>query len=562
MVPLLAILIGHVFQALMRLPNEALSSSLPNLGGFASSQPPLLRVSLLLSALIIILAVIEVLLYFAYRSGQTAGVDFEIALIRQFRDKSQKLARGKTLSAQETELVDCLDYHLPRVRTALVRYWNIFPRHAVQFAACVLCACLIQFPIALLAGIATALLVLTYQFLDKARRTRLPVVRENASLHRMGVVNLALRGPLLESVHRQPEIERRFGEQMAMYRRDAIRSLNSSAWKTPVIAWLLGLLACLLTFVMAVQLLRKALELPSAFAFLLCLGAAVFSARRMIQGYRNNSHVSTAVEQLNRFLDIAVPEVDTAQMTSISRVNHRAELDHVTIQDSRGRKLVEDVSVVLEPGYLIGIVSDQPLESRALVEMLLGFGQPASGRMLIDGKLVTDLLPGSLTECGHWVASNGTILTGTLADNLSASGDDALRFLQQAQLVELLRRLPDGLSTLITSDDDRLQGDDAFRLGLARAMAKGASIIVVEEPSGLVIPSVEQATLQALLSLVTDKSFVITLPQRINTIRQCHKILFVNQHRLVDVGTHAELLQRNDLYRHFSYIRFNPFQNF
>jgi ABC-type multidrug transport system fused ATPase/permease subunit len=312
---------------------------------------------------------------------------------------------------------------------------------------------------------------------------------------------------------------------------------------------------------MAVQLLQKNIQLSSAVAFLCCLAAAVFSARRVVQNYLSGSQVTTAVEHLCRFLGMALPEPDESQLIAIDRVSKSVELEHVSIQDSRGRKLLEDVSVIFEPGQLIGIVSDQPLESRAMVEMLLGFGQPMSGRMLIDGRLVTDLIPGKLTACSHWVASNGALLTGTVLENVAANGQAVEPVLRRAQLAELMNRLPDGLNTLITSDDDRLQGDDAFRLGLARAMFGQASIVAIEEPASSVSPGVEQLTLQALQSLVTPNCFVVALPQRINTIRQCSKILFVYQHRLVDFGTHAELIQRNDLYRHFSYIRFNPFQS-
>lgn len=561
LVPLLTILVGHIFQALMGLPNNALSAWLPDLGSFAAGQPPLLRITYLLIAIIVVLIVIETLLYWVYRCGQTAGLDFETALICELRQQSQRLARVKTLSAQETELVDCLDYHLPRVRAALVRYWHVIPRHPVQFLCCVLCGCLIQLQFTLLAVIATALVVLTYQLLDRARRTRLPVVRENAALYRTGLVELVLRGPLLESVHLQPEIEKRFTDQLNLYRRDAIRSLTSSSWKTPVVALLLGVLACLLIFVMSVQLLQNNLQLASAVAFVACLASAVFSARRVIQNYRSISQVTTAAEQLSRFLGIVIAESDEAQRVSIERVSKSIELEHVTIQDSRGRKLLEDVSAVLEPGQLVGVVSDQSLEARALVEMLLGFGQPTSGRLLIDGRLASDLQSGKLTSCTHWVAANGALLTGTVLENLAAQGQPVDQVLQRAQLAEFMLRLPEGLNTPITSDDDRLQADDAFRLGLARAMMGQVSIIAVEEPAPIAVPGVEQATLQALQSLVKANRFVIALPQRLNTIRQCHRILFVHQSQLVDVGTHAELIQRNELYRHLSYIRFNPFQS-
>jgi ATP-binding cassette, subfamily B, bacterial len=565
MVPVLALLAGHVFQVLVgpaagkQTPLTALSSRLPDLAALAPSDSPLRRVVWLLAAILSVLIVIEFLLYLAYRLNQAAAVDFEVSLIETLREHSHRFARARTLSAQETELMDSLDYHVPRVRNLLTKYWQAIPRHVVQFGLGILFASLIQFQFTLLAVIATALLVAIYQFLDRLRRTRLPVVREKASLNRSGLVKLVLRGPILEAVHNSQEIERRFAQQLNIYRRDAVKSLTSSAWKTPVVSLFLGALACLLTFVIVVQLLQNNLQLPSAFAFLFCLAAAVFSARRLLQVYRESRQIENAVEQINHYLLTVVPASDEFALIGIKRVEKSVVWEHVTLHDTRGRKLLEDVSVAFEPGQLIGIVATQTLESRALVEMLMGFGQPTSGRMLIDGKLVSDIKPVSLTHCSHWISADGAVLTGTIRENLAAIQEPVEKYLEQSGLTELINRLPDGLNTVITGDDDRLKLDDSFRLGLARGLVSHASVIVVEEPNHRVDPNVEQATLGAISSLVKPDRITIVLPTRLNTIRNCTKLVFIHDHRVLDVGPHAELIQRNELYRHLNYIQFNPY---
>ncbi len=104
----------------------------------------------------------------------------------------------------------------------------------------------------------------------------------------------------------------------------------------------------------------------------------------------------------------------------------------------------------------------------------MGYGRPVSGRLLIDGTLVSDLTPQSLSNCSLWVSADGPLITGTVQDNLSRrTGDyaslDINEILRASKATEIVQRLPDGLATLITPNDDRLSDDAAFRLGIARA---------------------------------------------------------------------------------------------
>jgi ABC-type multidrug transport system fused ATPase/permease subunit len=574
--PALALLAGAILSCILHSGNPAENSIadgfarfLPNPNSlFEESVAPLRRVSLLLAIAAALIVLTSLLMYFYYRQIQSAAVAFEAALFERMRAQGKELARSRTLSAQQQALIDGLNYHLPRVRSTLTRWWRTYPRHLVQLVACTIVAFLIEPFLAMLALVAVGLIWLLYRFMDRSGRTGLPVVRERAALQRDEMVSLCLRGPLLESVHDEPSVEHRFKEQLSHYRRDALRSLTSSAWKTPTVLLVGGLLMGVLIFVIAVQILGHSSDfgVAGALTFGLCCVAAAVSFVRWQRAARELRMVASAAEELDRFLAIPVEEVDIEKLEKIDRVSRVAELDHVTVQDSRGRKLLENVSAVFRPNQLIGVIASQPLQANALAELLIGFGRPVSGRMLVDDRVVTDLRPDCLVRCGHWVLPQGAIVPGTLQDNLLSGApltdrERLEKTLKSTGLNEVMPALPEGVSTVISPGDDRLSADIPFRIGLARAALSGASLVVIEEPRGVGYdPESEQQTLEAIRSLVCDSRITVVLPQRLNTLRQCDAIIMLHAHRVAGVGTHAELVRENELYRHLNYLRFNPYQ--
>ncbi len=573
-IPALAILAGGVVDRLVTAQSSPLQSShrlgwfLPDPSRFSPDFSVLGQISVLLASALVLIFASSLLLLVFYRMVQRASVRFELALIEKLRAHAKALATVRTLSAQKMALEDCLNYHAPRVRASLSRWWRTFPRHFVQLVACILVAALIQPWLALLTLVATGLVVLAYRYLDGWQRAVLPVTRERAAQERETLIDLSIRGPLLESVHEVNEVEKRFAEQLIHYQRDAVSSLTRSAWKTPLLVAISGLLCCLFLFLVSVQVLRgeASFSPAGAFAFVVCFVGAFASAARIQKAVRDINSVETAAEELQTFLALAVEEFNQENLKSISRIAEQIEIEHATLQDSRGRKLIENVSVIIKPGQLIGLVASQAVQAQALAELLMGFGRPVSGRMLVDGTLLTDILPESLRRCAHWVAPDGALVTGSVRDNILESRDhrhdvDLLDITKAVHVSDTVQQLPDGLSTLITPGDDRLNGDDAFRIGLARANLSGASVIVIEEPVERFDHAAEQQSVSAMRSLVKHSTITVVLAERLETLRQCDQVIMLHEHKLADVGTHAQLIQHNELYRHMNYIKFNPFRS-
>ncbi len=169
-----------------------------------------------------------VCLYLFYRRVQVVAVRLEAAVMERMWEHSRRLSVVKTLSGQQSALVDGLEYHLPRLRASLSRWWRASPRHIVQLVACLLLAVLISPLLALLSIVAAAIVIMVYRTLDRYRRTRLPVVRERATQRRGKVLALSMQGPLLESVQSDADIQSHFHDELAAYRKEAVKSLASS----------------------------------------------------------------------------------------------------------------------------------------------------------------------------------------------------------------------------------------------------------------------------------------------------------------------------------------------
>lgn len=571
-VPVVILLLGGLLQILiaaqMQVPPASIpgpSSLLPDVQAWLpEGLPTLAQFSYLLLATGVLVLVNAALLLLLYRQIQVAAVKFEVALIEKIRHHSRALATARTLSAQQLALTDCLDYHLPRARSILARWWRAFPRHVVQMLGCCLVMLLVQPMLLVLTVVATSLVYLVFRFFDRRKRGALPVVRERAGQLRAEMIDECLSGPLRSFSSPTGNGDQRFSEHIVQYERDAVRSLTSSSWKTPAILVASTVIVGVFLFLLAVQILSSdaGFTVPGAFVFTLCFIGAAISVVRLQHSLGDLKSVAPAAESLDHFLSLQVEKYDSEGLKQIGRIANGVEMDHVTVQDSSGRKLLENVTASLKPGQLIGVVATQPLEARALVELLMGFGRPVSGRLLFDGQPVTDLDPASISSAAHWVAAEGAIVTGTIRDNIESENTelDIDQVIRAAGLEETLQRLPDAVNTLITADDDRLRAEDMFRIGLARAAASGASVIVVEEPGRSFDSDAEKLTVEAIKGLVSDQAISVVLPRRLLTLRSCDAIVMLSDHSVVDIGTHSELLQRNDYYRHLNYLRFNPFQ--
>ena len=219
---------------------------------------------------------------------------------------------------------------------------------------------------------------------------------------------------------------------------------------------------------------------------------------------------------------------------------------------ARGRTL-EDVSFEVLPGERIAIVGQTGAGKSTLMSLLIRFYDPKRGRIEIDGVDVRDLALRSLREQISVVLQEPLLFSGSIRDNigygrLGASEAEIEGAARHANAHDFILGLPDGYDTEVGERGAQLSGGERQRLCVARAFLKDAPILILDEPTSSIDSKTEAIVLDSLDELMEGRtSFVIA--HRLSTVRHADQILVLSAGRIVERGTHEQLLHRGGVYR-------------
>ncbi len=522
----------------------------------------LAKLGILLLALAVDIVVLAAVTAVYYRLVAGLRASCEAALLGTLGEKGKQLAHYLTVTGHRRLQQDCLEYHLPRAGLAAQLWWRTVPRAPLIGAVCLLLVFAVDPLMAALTLVAAGLAIVLVQILERRFKQRAAVRMHRVDRLRREVVELASRGPLVEMVHGPAIVQGRFGEELERYRQGLRKSIAGTMWRVPAALLMGGSFGCLLLFVSMVRaaLTENALS-PAPVVLFVAGGSGLWWAtHRLRKLVRELRSASAALEQLDRYLGLPLPAPKSGGAV-LQRVGGSISLQDIVLEDVAGQRLLDGATVALHPQSLIGIVSIDPTQAQALVELVLGLGRPKSGRMMIDGQPFDRIDPESFRRRGHWVAADGALLLGTLRENLAdgvkISDLELTDCIKEAGLEETLRQLDEGLSTVITPDDERLPMEMRFRIGLARGLLRRPDVCAIEEPPSSGNWEVDERTLATEKMLSRQDAITLVLPRRLATLRNCDRIVLLDGGRVVDEGSHGELLKRCELYRHFNYLRFN-----
>lgn len=536
--------------------------------GVGADASPLRAVAIFIALIFMSSLVHAISLWGLYQLAFRHTQERVLQLYREVFRKSSQLALAKSISGQQATLREATEQGLPKVSAAWEAWLRCMPRHFVQAALCFLLALCIHPLITFLTAIGILLLSLLYRMLEQRSRTRVPVLRERAASLNRRIRELCETGPLLDFVHAGEAAGESLETQLRSLQQAENSLILTRSWKTPLMAFAITIVACLVSFVLSVRILSEDANVDLASAITLCalLAGTTFAILRIERTWETLTEGNQSASSLLALFDQPDTSPQGDLLKQVDPLASRLVLESVTLKDNEGKKLLEDVSLSLAPGQLVAVVGNNRLQAKALAELLLGFGRPSSGRMLLDDTNTIDIAPQAFRAQCAWIAADGPLVPGTIEDNLHANGRPAslaelMDALRAANAYDAIQNLPDGLATLVAPHDDRLAPDYLFRLGVARTLAKRPMLVVAEEPFAQVRPEVESQTLAALRQLTDRGVLVVTLPERLTTLRDADMIVVMHDHRVNAVGTHTQLLQSCELYRHLNYLRFSELRH-
>ncbi|HIM36245.1 MAG TPA: ABC transporter ATP-binding protein [Pseudomonadales bacterium] len=256
-----------------------------------------------------------------------------------------------------------------------------------------------------------------------------------------------------------------------------------------------------------------------------------------------------AVRRVFFFLDYRSEE-NRSEGQQLDNIQESVVLEDVSFDYPDGKRALDRINVELPINKLVAIVGPTGAGKTTLAYLIPSLLTPTSGRILIDGIDIRELNVDSLRRHVTYVFQEHVLLSDTVRENLLLANPDATESklheaLETAGCNEFLEKLPDGIDTVLGRSGDTLSVGQQQRLSIARGLVRDAKILILDEPTAALDPQTEQRLVGALENAAKDR-LVIVIAHRLSTIRHADRIIFLEDGRIVESGSEAELMARPD----------------
>ncbi len=257
-------------------------------------------------------------------------------------------------------------------------------------------------------------------------------------------------------------------------------------------------------------------------------------------------------ERLFEILDEREDAPDRDGAVKPVKIRGDVEFQNVTFSYLPGRPVLKDVSFSVKAGELAAFVGETGAGKTTIANLLTRFYDPDSGRILLDGIPLTQYNRSGLKRCFSVVLQDAVFFSGTILDNLrcarpSASVEEVEQAAALAQIHECITGLPRGYQTWISGGAELFSQGQRQLLSIARALLRDTPILILDEATSSVDVTTEERIRQAMNHAVEGRTCFM-IAHRLSTVRRADRIFVVGNQRILEAGTHAELMERHGAY--------------
>src|SRR5256714_46549 len=407
--------------------------------------------------------------------------------------------------------------------------------------------------------VAPALFFVVYHYTHRIKRASRAMRRQEGEV--VNVLEEVLSSiRVVKAFAREDYEQKRFERESLASVEAGLEARSVKAKLPPIVEIIVACGTCLVLWYGARLVLTGTLTPGELLVFLLYLGKMYKPMRELSKMTDTISKASVGWERIREVLENEMQVRDLPNAKPAPRFNGKIEFDHVDFSYSGGQPVLRDVSLRIKPGQLAALVGPTGAGKTTIVSLLPRFYDLTDGQIRIDGTDIRNFKSKSLRQQISFVLQETLLFRATVAQNIAYGKPEATRaeIIRAAKLAnadEFIDKMPEGYDTMVGERGLTLSGGQRQRITIARAIIRGAPILILDEPSAGLDAESEKLVFDALEKLMQGRTSIV-IAHRLATVSRADVIFVIDEGRVVEQGTHQELLDNGGLYSRLYELQF------
>lgn len=358
--------------------------------------------------------------------------------------------------------------------------------------------------------------------------------------------------PLVRAYAAEPWLQQRFDHEVDLHRRARYRSMRLLAQQHPVVGFIeaFGILAVLVIGALRIQ--AGGLDAQGFATFMTALLMLIDPISHLTTNFNEFQQGQASLRRLRAIENEPVEAPDRPGARPLGEVRGQLVFESVRFGYNPDQPVLRDLDLTVEPGQVVALVGPSGAGKSTLFSLVLRFHTAQGGRVLLDGQDLADLRARDLRRAVAMVPQQSRVFSGTVAEAIAfgrpASREEIRQAASLANAAAFIEALPEGYDSRIEERGSNFSGGQLQRLAIARAVLGNPAILLLDEATSALDAEAEEAVQRGLEQAMAGRT-VLVIAHRLATVQEADRILVLDGGRIVEQGSHRQLMARGGRYR-------------